>query len=113
MVVYSIIFTCIMVLGVKIATQEKMVLEGVKESLKKRLGVYAEPIILCEWCMPSLWSFVGWIFAYLYAAISGQHLEFSWLLFYPITVCASSIISGSSWLIIQILVLIYKHNKGE
>jgi hypothetical protein len=97
----SILFTTSLVLGITIATQDGMVGENIREYTSGRKCY--DPIINCFWCMPSVWSVAGYIFAFLYCGF-----DFSKLLFYPITVCASSVLCGIIWGLIQ---LIFKNNQ--
>lgn len=99
-----ILITTILCLSIKISTSEGMWLE--------RLGVYGErkideganwvkPLFACEWCMPSLWTLVGFAFAFGIGILS----VFSWQLafFYPLVVGGSSIVTGIIWNIITYL----------
>lgn len=94
--ILSILFTTALVLGVTIATQQGMIGYWLRQKSEgKRL---LEPIITCHWCMPSLWSLAGYGFAFMYCGYD----ESQWK-FYVITICASSILCGAIWGIIQII----------
>jgi hypothetical protein len=95
----AILFTVVLVLGATIATQQNMIGYGLRvKADKKGLKIF-EPIILCVWCMPSLWSLFGYGFSFLYCGI-----EFKMLLFYPVVVAANIILCGTIWGVIQIII---------
>lgn len=97
---YSILFTTILVLGVKIVTHNDMLLHGFKLAMINRIGEKASSLlIMCEWCMPSVYSLFGYGFAYIFAG----GFPLTALIFYPITVAASSVCSGVIWVIILLL----------
>ena len=95
----SIIFTTILVLGVTVFTQPGMGGYSFRENATNIDSKLMQVVILCEWCMPSLWSLLGYSFSFLYVGF-----DLKMLLFYPITVCASSILCGGIWGILKIII---------
>lgn len=97
--VLSILFTSILVLGAKIVTHEEMALNSLLVLATNKKSKWFEALLICAWCMPSIWSIFGYAFANLY-------LGFTWniakcnLVFYPIIVGAASVISGITWTLI-------------
>ena len=95
-----IIITSIWVLGLTIATSDGMILEKWKVWGKAKMDeghVIVEPLIMCEWCMPSLHSIFGYAFAFGIGVLN----NFSWRLvvMYPLVVMGSSFVCGVSWTI--------------
>lgn len=95
--ILSIIFTSLLCIGATIATQKGMVFFSFRENLEekangKRYSIY-DAVLLCHWCMPSIWTVAGYFFSMLYL----ESFDFYNLLFYPICVCASSILNGIIW----------------
>lgn len=92
-----ILLTSIIVIGVTIVTQEGMLLSSIRESVQENKSKIFDAIIRCVWCMPSIWTSVG----YLFAKLTGVVDHFSWQLvfMYPIVVCGSSFLCGVSWML--------------
>lgn len=107
----SILFTTALVLGVKIVTHERSALHWLKLKVEEKLPKIADPLISCEFCMPTFWSAAGWFFSFLFVYLTQGNFEIKWLLFYPITIVASSFISGLLWTLLIILLKIYEHNS--
>lgn len=104
-ILLAILFTVAIVIGVTIANQQGMVLYFLRNHLTDENGdakkpIY-EPLFLCWWCMPSVYSLVGYFFAFLYM----KNVDLHALLFYPIVVAASSFLTAVLWGLHQ---LIYK-----
>lgn len=111
-VMTSILFTTALVLAIKIVTHEKSALYGFKMKIEKKLPeVLYDPLISCEFCMPTLWSSAGWVFTFLFVYLSQGSFEIVYLLFYPITVAASSFFAGLLWTLLNILLKILEHNS--
>lgn len=96
--VTTILATTAISLGVKIASLDGMLLQKTREFFEKKnkgktKATIYDAIILCHWCMPSLWSVFGYLFAYL---IEKDLILYN-LVFYPLTVCSSSILNGIIW----------------
>lgn len=98
-----IVITSILVLGYTIATQEKMLLHWIREWADKKHdegAKWVEPVFLCHWCQPSVWSLFGFLFAYGIGVLDvSAWNSFAWnvLFYYPLVVCGSSIVCGFSW----------------
>ena len=55
---------------------------------------WLEPLVLCHWCMPSVWG----IFGYFFAIVSGViQFKFKLVWLYPLVVCGSSLMCGLIW----------------
>ena len=89
--------TSIWILGLTIATQEKMLLHFIRRWAEKKESSFYEAVLLCIWCMSSLHSIIGYGFLIGIGVVD----EFSWrhLVAYPIVVCGSSFLSGMLWAI--------------
>ena len=109
-------FTCVWVLGLTIVTQDGMAFGFIRDRLTDDRGnplmkIY-EPLILCEWCMPSIHG----IFGYAFAIGLGYINEFNWklVLIYPLVVALSSFIVGMLWSVYLLLEAIRKYaDKSE
>lgn len=93
-----ILLTSIWCLGLKILTSKGMLLERLGDFAhdKAREGeLIYDPLIACEWCMPSIHSLVG----YFFAVVIGVITVFSWRLvaIYPLVAMGSSLCSGIIW----------------
>lgn len=104
-----ILLTSIWVLGLTIVTQEGMAFYRIREwaEYKSKNGsTWAEPLILCEWCMPSMHTTIGYLFAYLTGIISNDSRH---LLLYPLVIMGSSLVSGVIWTIYETIAAIQKY----
>ena len=93
-----IAITSIWCLGIKIATADDMLLEKLgKYGQKKVEEGYKvfEALWVCQWCMPSVHTLIGFVFAYGLGIIP----ELSWrlLLYYPLVAMGSSLVNGLIW----------------
>lgn len=109
----AIFFTWAIVMGITIVTQHGMALYSLRESanelfpthdelenkIEYKTGKSLDPIILCEWCMPSIYSFLGFAFTYI---LYGWDIKY--LLFYPIVVAISSVLCGITWGICKFII---------
>lgn len=109
-IIISILFTTALVLGIKIVTHEKSALNWLKLKVEEKLPKVADPLISCEFCMPTLWSSAGWIFTFVFLYFTKGTIEIKYLVFYPITIVASSFFSGILWTILIILLKINDNN---
>ena len=93
----SILFTSLLILGFTIASQKGMIFHFITVFFegKKKDKIYSiyDMLFLCIWCMPTIWS----IFGYTFTSIFLHEFKMEWLIFYPITICASSILNGLIW----------------
>ena len=110
-ILISILFTTILVLGVKIVTHEKSVLHWLKLKIERNFPKLAKPLISCEFCMPTFWSVGGWLFAFAFIYFSQGIFEIKYLIFYPITIAASSFLAGFLWVLLLIVLKIYENNS--
>ena len=93
-----ILLTTIWCLGVKIITAPGMLLENLGAFAEDRAAkgqLIYEPLLACEFCLPSIHSLVG----YLFAVVLGVIYYFSWSLvfIYPLVAMGSSITTGFIW----------------
>lgn len=108
-----IALTSIWVLGIKIATADDMVLEKVGQYGKKKVEEghkIFEALIVCQWCMPSIHSLIGYAFAF---GLGILPVQWNWQLVirYPIVVMGSSLVCGLTWLIYETLNQIHDRNE--
>ena len=93
-----IILTTIWCLGMKILTAQGMLLEKLGNYAHKKVSegkLIYDPLIACEFCMPSIHS----LFGYFFAVVLGMVTHFSWalVLIYPLVAMGSSIGCGFIW----------------
>ena len=110
MIIMSILFTTALVLGIKIVTHERSALYWLKLKVEEKLPKIADPLISCEFCMPTFYSSVGWFFTFLFLYLSGGSFEIKYLVFYPITIVASSFCAGFLWTLLILLLKINDNN---
>ncbi len=106
----SILFTTALVLGVKIVTHERSALNWLKLKVEEKLPRIADPLISCEFCMPTFYSLAGWFFTFLFLYLSTGSFEIKYLLFYPVTIVASSFSAGFLWTLLILLLKINDNN---
>lgn len=98
-ILFSLIaLTSIIVLGITICTQPGMIFYSLREWANEKHekgNRWLEPVILCHWCMPSIHSVIGYLFAIGIGIIN----TFEWRLvfMYPIVVMGSSLFNGIVW----------------
>ncbi len=95
-----VIVTSLLILGYTIASQEEMVLHSVRVWAEKKYDEgwrWLKPVFLCIWCMASVWSLFGFVFAYQLGFIKCDSWNILW--YYPLCVCGSSLLSGLTWTI--------------
>ena len=107
-----IMLTSIWCLGIKIATAEGMVLERLGNYARKKVNegkIIFDPLINCEWCLPSIHSLFGYAFALGIGLIN----TFSWKLvvMYPLVVIGSSVVCGLTWTVYQMVNAIKEMNN--
>lgn len=92
-----IIITSIWCLGIKIVTSNGMVLGKVGKWAEEKSGDYIilEPLINCIWCLPSIHSVIGYLFAFGIGAVSG--FDYTFIIMYPIVVMGASAVGGITW----------------
>lgn len=93
-----ILLTTIWCLGMKILTSEGMILEKLGRHAHGKVSegrLIYDPLIACEWCMPSLHSVVG----YFFAVVLGVVTVFSWrlVIIYPLVAIGASVGTGFIW----------------
>lgn len=93
-----IAITTIWVLGIKIVTYKGMILQRLGEYGYKKVAEgkrIFEPLFVCEWCMPSIHSAIGYMLVYT----TMETFHWRALILYPVTAMGSSFTSGILWLI--------------
>lgn len=100
MIIYLqlVFITTIWCLGMKIITSQDMILERLGNFAHKKVEegkLIYDPLIACEWCMPSMHSLVG----YFFAVVLGIITAFSWrlVIIYPLVAIGASIGTGFIW----------------
>ncbi len=97
-----VFFSWAIVFGVRISTHEGMVFEKIGEyannQLEKGYRIW-EALVLCPYCLPSVWSLLGVGLYYLINPETSLRLLFS----YPVIVGFTSLLSGMIWSIFEML----------
>lgn len=93
-----IILTVIWCLGVKIITSQGMLFEELGRKARNKVSegkLIYDPLLACEWCMPSIHSLIGYGFGVGIGVIT----SFSWALvvMYPLVAMGASIGTGMIW----------------
>lgn len=97
---FSLIAICsIWVLGLKIVTSGGMIFGRIGEYAEKKLydegRIIFAPLLVCEWCMPSIHTAIAFLFAYFIGVI--DHFSVRLLAYYPLVVMGSSLVCGLVW----------------
>ena len=93
-----IAITTIWCLGIKILTADGMVLSKVGKFARKKIKegqIIYEPLVSCEFCLPSIHSLVGYVFGVSIGVITG--FSMSLVFMYPLVAMGSSIATGFIW----------------
>lgn len=92
--------TSILNLGLEIVLSEDMALHKLRLWAESKSSKFFEPLIICIWCRPSIWSLTGFV-----AALGLEWIELSWrvLILYPFVVAGASFISGTLWSIYKLI----------
>lgn len=98
-----IAITSILVLGYTAASQEGMVLYPIRQWAEKQNMKWVEPFFLCHWCMPSVWTAIGFLFAWRIGIVHFCHWSINYIFWYILTVCGSSMVCGLVWAFYQTL----------
>lgn len=93
-----ITYTVLIVLGLKIVTSDGMLFGEFRQKIEEKNSKYLDPLILCEWCMPTVYTSIGYGFYFI-----NNTLDFKIFLYYPLCIAAASFVSGTLWLIHKIL----------
>jgi hypothetical protein len=98
-----ILITSLIVLGWNVITQEGMALYRIREWAESKkedgFGIFS-PLLLCIWCMPSIWSVFG------FAIANGLGLyDLTWkiILLYPLCVAGGSLVCGMIWTLYELM----------
>lgn len=109
-----ILITVTIVMGLKIAMSEDMLLErlGFYFERKVREGRKVYDLFICPFCMNSLQSLTAYAFAF---GLKVLPFEFNWQLVirWPLVVMASSFISGNIWNLYETINQVKEKNKAE
>lgn len=109
-----VLLTSIWCLGIKIITAKGMGLSNLGDYGLNKVGEgkwVFDPLIVCEFCLPSIHS----LFGYAFAVGIGVITHFSWSLVFmlPFVIAGSSIISGLVWNSYLTMVSIKNRNEAE
>lgn len=106
--------TVVIVLALKIALSEKMLLEKLGERLERKIedGHKIWDLIICPWCAGTLQSITAHFFAF---GLGILPFEWNWqlLIRWPLVVFGASFISGTLWTIVLTLNQIKDRNEQE
>lgn len=106
--------TVVLVLGLKIAMSEGMLLEKVGKFFERKIeeGNKWMDLFYCQWCMGTLQSITAHFFAFGLGVIP---FEWNWqlLIRYPLIVMGSSIVAGNIWNIYLMINKIRERNESE
>ncbi len=109
-----ILITFILVMGLKIAMSEGMLLERVGKYFQKKVdaGYKVFDLFVCPWCMSTLQSITAHAFAF---GLGILPLEFNWQLVirWPLIVMGSSFLCGNAWNIYETINRIRERNEAE
>lgn len=109
LVLIKIIFiTTCLVWGVKISTEPGMVFEKIGDWADDKIengNKILEPLLMCPFCMPSIYSAFGYLFAYKLGVFTSLNILWA----YPIAVCGASLTSGFLWMFYLLIVEIKKY----
>jgi hypothetical protein len=92
----AILITSVIILALTIASQEDMIFHFFQawgEEKEKQGKWWAKPLITCPSCMPSVYSILGYVFAWV------LNVEITWrtIVMYPVAVGAASVIVTFLW----------------
>lgn len=93
-----ILITTIWCLGFKVLTEQGMLLGKLGEYGKRKVlegKILFDPLVVCEFCLPSIHSIIGYGFAIALGIIS--KFEFNLLYMYPLVAMGTSISCGFIW----------------
>jgi len=92
-----IILTSICVLAFKIVTSEKMLLDKLGEWAENKVndGNKIFELLVCPWCQPTLFSWIGFGFAYGIGVVDTLSWQLLW--YYPLCIGGSSLTCGLIW----------------
>lgn len=96
--------TSVWVLGVKIATGQGMLFEQVADYCEGKVNDgkrIFKPLCTCVWCMPSLHTAVGFLFAFLLGMIEAFKPEYA--IVYIVVCMLSSLVSGFVWSVLELI----------
>jgi hypothetical protein len=102
-------------MGVKISTTEGMIFEEIGNYARRKVDEghkIWEALIVCEWCLPSVYSIFGHVFA---IGLGILPFEWSWqlLIRWPLVVMGASISSGLIWTIYLMFNQIKENNMAQ
>lgn len=109
-----ILLTSMIVLALKIAMSEDMLLEGLGKWFKKKIdeGHKWLEMFYCQWCMATFYSLIAHAFAF---GLNILPLEFNWqlLIRWPLVVFGASFLSGNLWNLYETTNRIKDRNDAE
>lgn len=103
-VILKLIFiTSLFIWGIKISTEPGMIFDKVGEWAEEKVEAgnkIFEALLVCPFCMPSIFSMFGYGFGYLLGIVT----EWKQLIAYPIVVCGASLVAGIIWMLFLIII---------
>lgn len=94
--VFISLMTTAWCLGLTVASQDGMVIGFARKALVDENGdakkEIFKPLLVCEWCMPSIHSLVGYVTHFMLFGV-----DLNLLVMYPVVVCAASFMTGFLW----------------
>lgn len=103
----TIFCTVSLCLGMKILTTEGMLLEKIGVWAENK-GKWVEPLVRCEWCMPSVYTLISFfLLTHIGIIYPGIWMAYSYL----VIVAASSFLNGVLWN--MALIVIKKSNEDK
>lgn len=94
-----ILITSIWCLGVTIVSQPGMGLGFLREWAEGKKKIIFMPLILCPWCLPSIHS----VFGYLFAFNIGVKITWATVIAYPLVVAGASLLTGIVWSLYELI----------
>lgn len=115
MILFKLIgLTVIIVLGLKIAMSEGMLLEKLGKFFERKIneGQKWMDLFFCQWCMSTLCSIAAYFFAF---GLDILPFEWNWqlLIRWPLIVMGGSIIAGNFWNVYLTINQIKEKNEIE
>lgn len=109
-----ITLTVIIVLGLKIAMSDGMLLERLGRFFERKIdeGYKVFDLFYCQWCMSTLSSIVAYFFAF---GLNILPFEWDWqlLIRWPLIVMGGSIVAGNIWNVYLTINQIKDRNEVE
>ncbi len=107
-----ILITSIWCLGIKISTAKGMIFEKMGNWAQQKVdagnNIY-QTLLTCPWCMPSVHSLIGFLFAIGLGIV--DHISLELLIMWPLIIMGASVMTGLIWAIYEAISQIHKYFK--